>query len=332
MNQSLVYIVILNWENYDDTRLCLGSLMDINYVNKRVVLVDNGSSDNSSLKLKKEFPDIDFLRNTENLGFARGCNVGIREALTGKNCGYVLLLNNDMRVPPGFMEPAVEAAEADPQVGLVTGKVLYDEPPYLIWHAGGFIHPIRRNAITRGFREIDRGQYDQICETHWATGAMMLIKRKVMETVGLLPEEYFFGQEEWDYSVAVRRAGYKILYVPEFTALHKAGGSYPAGHPVLLVYNSVRNKLIFNQKYLPKLVWPLWRLLYWLYLQILWPRRAHWGCRTEQDYEVRLRAAHLAFSDHRGLRPVTLADLEDAARRLGPTPTWGAGWHPKANG
>jgi GT2 family glycosyltransferase len=330
MKEIVIYTVILNWENYADTKKCIESFQRIKYNKVKIIVVDNGSLDGSGLRLQEEFPDTIFCFNKQNLGFARGCNVGIKVALADPQCHYVLLLNNDMRVDGGFLEPAIRAAEADPRVGLVTGKVLYDDPPNLIWHAGGYIHPIRRQGMTRGFREIDRGQYDQICETHWASGAMMLIKRRVLETVGLLPEEYFFGQEEWDYSVAVRRAAFKILYVPEFKAFHKAGGSYPAGHPVLIVYNSVRNKLIFNQKYLPKPMWHLWRLLYWVYLQVLWPRRARWGCRTEQDYQVRLQAARLAFKDHRGIRPIELADLKDAARRLGPTPTWGAGWHPKA--
>jgi len=328
-NWPKVCIVVLHWKNYESTRDCLESLGAITYPHREIVVVDNHSEDGSIERLQIDFPHCYFLLNDANLGFARGCNVGIRFAYA-QGAHYVLLLNNDIRVTPGFLEPAVCAAESDPRVGLVTGKVLYLDPPNMIWHAGGYIHPIKRNAITRGFREIDRGQYDKVCETKWATGAMMLIKRSVLETVGFLPEEYFFGVEEWDYSTAVRKAGFKILYVPEFKAYHNAGASYPAGHPVLIVYNGVRNKMIYNQKYMPRPLFLLWRLFYWMYLQVWWPRRAWWGCQNEEDYRVRLMAARLAFKDHKGIQRIELKDLEEAARRLGPTPTWGSGWHPKA--
>jgi hypothetical protein len=319
--------VVLHWRNYQRTRAALRSLETLSYPNYRVLLVDNFSNDGSAEKLETEFPHHIFQRNQSNLGFSRGCNEGIRAAYSG-GAAYVLLLNNDMEVEPGFLEPAIAVAETNPQVGLVTGKILFGDRRDVIWQAGGKIDTLRIQGSPRGWNETDQGQYDVQCQTHWASGAMLFIPRRTIETVGLLPEEYFFGVEEWDYSRAVEDAGLKILYVPSFRGYHHAGGSYKAGHPILIVYNGVRNKLVYAQKHLSAPAWFLWKRLFRCYLAVAWPRKARWGCETEVDYRARLKAARLAFSDHRGIERIELSDLEEAGIRIGPTPTWGNGWGP----
>jgi GT2 family glycosyltransferase len=323
-----VYIIILHWKAYYDTRVCLLSLKELVYPNHKVVVVDNHSNDGSVERLHAEFPEYIFIFNEGNWGFSRGCNAGLREAY---HCGadYALLLNNDMKIEPGFLEPAVIEAEKNSRVGAVTGKILYKETPDIFWQAGGYIHPFRIQGIPRGKGEKDHGQYDQTCETGWASGAMSLICRSTIEKVGYLPEEYFFGQEEWDYSTAILRAGLKILYVPEFKAYHHVGASYHAGHPVLNIYGGYLNKMIYAEKYMPAWKWKLWRLSFQVYLRLRWPILAHQYCQCEEDYSVCLRAAYMAFEDHKHLKKVGLAELEDAARRLGPTPTWGDGWQPR---
>jgi GT2 family glycosyltransferase len=316
-----VYIVILHWKSQAHTRRCLQSLQKITYPNYRVVVVDNGSGDGSAGRLQTEFPDCRYLLNESNLGFARGCNVGMRYAYE-LGADYVLLLNNDIEVVPGFLQPAVQAAEADRMIGLVTGKILFKSPADRIWHAGGRVDFIRGQAVSRGLGQVDRGQYNLSCETRWASGAMMLIKRSVMDAVGPLPEEYFFGQEEWDYSTTVRKAGYRIWYVPAFVACHDVGASYRAGHPVLIAYNAARNKQIYQEKHLPKPAFVIWRVLYWFYLQFAWPWRARHSSDGDHEYQIRRDAARLAFHDHRGIRRIELADLADAARRLGSNTVW----------
>jgi GT2 family glycosyltransferase len=327
-NSRPVYALLLNWNNYDHTKNCLLSLQDVVYPGLKVLVVDNGSSDGSAQRLQKEFSQHSFVFNEANLGFARGCNRGIRVALQNPDCAYVLLLNNDMEVEPNFLEPAVAMAESEAQVGLVTGKILFGDRRNVIWQAGGNIDGIRIQGVPRAWNEVDIGQCDAVCETNWASGAMLLIPRKTMESVGLLPEEYFFGVEEWDYSTSVRKAGLKIMYVPDFKAYHYAGGSYKAGHPILIVYNGVRNKLVYAQKHLSPPVWLIWKMVFWCYLQFAWPKRAWWGCQNSLDQQARLRAARLAFADHHGVRKIELSDLERAAKEIGPTPTWGNGWGP----
>jgi GT2 family glycosyltransferase len=327
-SHPVVYAVVLSWNNYHDTQRCLESLQRVTYPNLKILVVDNGSTDGSGQRLREEFGQHRYVFNEANLGFARGCNRGIRVALEGADCAYVLLLNNDMEVEPDFLDPAVKMAEENASVGLVTGKILFGDRRNVIWQAGGHIDGVRIQGAPRAWNEVDAGQCDAVCETNWGSGAMLLIPRKTMEIVGLLPEEYFFGSEEWDYSTSVRRAAMKIMYVPEFKGYHRAGGSYKAGHPVLIVYNGVRNKLIYAQKHLSAPAWLVWKQVFKFYLRFGWPRRARRGCQTEADYAARLKAARLAFADHRGIHKIELIDLERAAKAIGPTPTWGNGWGP----
>jgi len=244
-----VAIVVLSWNGYEHTKRCVESLEGITYPNYEVVIVDNGSTDGSAQKLAAEFGRHKVLVNGKNLGFARGHNVGIRYALENR-ADYVLLISNDFVVAPGLLEPAVEVAESDDTIGLVGGKIyLLDRPGYL-WYAGGEVDVLRGMVSVYGLDERDEGQYDRTRSISFVSGAKMLIKRAVLENVGLLPEEYFFGIEEWDYSVAVRRAGYKLCYVPGFTSYHKVQGSHSLARPKYL-YSWWRGRLIFQQKYCP---------------------------------------------------------------------------------
>lgn len=259
-----VSVIVLNWKNFPDTKLCLNSLEQSGYPNLRIIVVDNCSPDDSAKLLRAEFPHHDVLITESNLGFARGCNVGIREALKDSDCAYVLLLNNDATISSGTLERAVRFAEADSKVGVISGKIHLSTKANTIWYAGGRIDRWRGRAVVRGFSEIDQGQYETACEVGFATGALMLIKREVLEKVGLLPEEYFFGVEEWDYSLKVKQSGYKLFYVPQFIASHKADGSHWNYDPKF-VYNSYRNKLIFQEKYLPPILFALWKKAFAVY-------------------------------------------------------------------
>jgi GT2 family glycosyltransferase len=174
----------------------------------------------------------------------------------------------------------------------------------IIAHAGGDINRWRGSLVIRGFGEVDRGQYDTPAEVGFVTGAMMLIKREVLERVGLLPEEYFFGTEEQDFSFNVRKKGFKIYYVPEFVSYHAGDGSHWNWDP-RFVYNGYRNKLIFQQKYLPRGVFPLWKLIFSFYATFfavrLWRRLAkRYGYDKDRPvcYEEMRFALMKALQDH----------------------------------
>lgn len=266
MTAPRVAVVLLNWNNYPDTHACLASLAAATYPDLAVVVADNGSKDGSGERLAAEFPQHTHVPTGANLGFARGCNVGIRAALADPAVRYVLLLNNDAQVTSGFLEPLVAAAEADPQVGAVSGKVRMHGDR--IWYAGGQVDRVRGGVRARGLGEVDRGQYDRPGETRFVTGALMLIPRRVIEAVGPLPEEYFFGFEEYDYSLLLVRRGYTLRYEPAGVVEHKGDGSHSNWDPKYL-YNSYRNKLILQRKYLPLagLTFPVWRRAFRAYVR-----------------------------------------------------------------
>lgn len=266
MNEPRVYVIVLNWNNYEDSKRCVESVQQATYPNLKIVIVDNASADGSGERLRNEFPQHPFVRNEGNLGFSKGCNRGIHVAMEDEDCAYVLLLNNDAVVAPGFLEKAIETAEKDGRIGLVGGKILHSPETKVISYAGGHMNLWRGMVVIRGFNEKDHGQYDEACEVGFVTGAFMLIKRDVLEKVGLLPEEYFFGIEEWDYSYNVQQHGYKLYYVPEFIAYHTGDGSHWNYDP-RFSYISSRSRLIFQEKYLPKALFPLWKLMFYAYLK-----------------------------------------------------------------
>src|SRR4051794_35948913 len=124
MQAPKVSTIVLNWNRYEISRDCIESLLRATYSNHEIVFVDNGSKDGSGERIRREYPQVVYVQNDKNLGFSRGCNAGIRVAM-GRGADYVLLLNNDTLVEPGFLEPLVETAERDRDIGLISGKILF---------------------------------------------------------------------------------------------------------------------------------------------------------------------------------------------------------------
>jgi GT2 family glycosyltransferase len=294
-----VYVVVVNWENFADTKECLSSVLGSGYSNLRVIIVDNGSRDGSIEQLRREFPNEVFLQTGSNLGFARGCNLGLRKALSDRECAFVMLLNNDATIVPGGLARAVAFFGTNARLGALSGKILTSREEKTIWYAGGRIHRWRGQAIVRGFGEKDDGQFDQACEVGFVTGAMMLVRREVLEAVGLLPEEYFFGIEEWDFSLQVTKGGYQLFYFPELVGYHKADGSHWNYDPKF-VYNAYRNKLIFQEKYLPSPLFRFWKILFGMY--------GRYRARSARQRLIEKRKFDLP-------RPVQFDDLDYALAR-----------------
>lgn len=258
-----VSIIVLNWNNYEDTAACLDSVRGLNYPNHRAIVVDNASTDASRERLDEEYEWCEFVLNDENLGFARGCNRGIERVKVDSE--YVLLLNNDCRfLDSDALTNAVKLAECKPDAGIVGGKIYYSGSNK-IWSACGEINWLRGRGVHFGHDKHDSGEFDEVTEVELVSGALMLVKSEVFETVGLLPENYFFGAEEWDFSVQVRRAGYSLYYCPKFEVEHEVGASHDT-FDLRFVYNTYRNKLIFQQRNLQTWTWRLWLTLFYVYL------------------------------------------------------------------
>jgi GT2 family glycosyltransferase len=156
-----------------------------------------------------------------------------------------------------------------------------------------------------------------------------LITRKTIEEIGFIPEAYFFGYEEYEYSVRTLKAGLRIVYSPRFQCVHGDGSSHDPGHPVLMVYNLTLNKFIYARRNLTLSQKRRFTLTYLIYLMTLWPLlpgRASRGCRTFRDFRCRYFSAWLAFLDRNKIERVTLKILLDAQRRIGTSDSWRSSW------
>jgi GT2 family glycosyltransferase len=179
------------------TAKCVHELLKTSYQNYSIVIVDNGSCDGSVEYLSKAFPSIPLIESEDNLEFSRGCNLGIKHALAN-GAEYVALIDNDLILESDGYKEAMRGFEDDPSIGAVTGKI-FTSDRHVLWQAGGYISRLRISGRVRGHFEIDRHKYDSPEFTGWASGAMSVFSADALNRVGLLPEEYFLGQEEWVY-------------------------------------------------------------------------------------------------------------------------------------
>jgi GT2 family glycosyltransferase len=306
-----VGIVILNWNNLEASTRCLRSLAALTYPRHRVYLLDNASTDGSWEALEREFRNqVVTISNPGNVGFSAGCNPGIRRALAD-GCDYVLLLNNDcIVVDPGFLESMVTLAESDPSIGLVGGKIVLWPETSRLWSTGGTLDFWGAERHT-GHRETDLGQYDEVAPREFISGALMLIRRSVVERIGELPEAYFFGKEEWEYSTRARRAGFRLCYQPAARIAHEASNSTDPTN-LMYVYNGTLCKILYKRRNLPRWAFALWDACYAAYLFALFPIKhaLHRGDYLQGHAPKELRRVMCeAWRDSRGLEKVTAGHL-----------------------
>jgi GT2 family glycosyltransferase len=244
----LVYVIVLSWNGKNDTLECLASLRQLTYPNARIVVVDNASSDGTGDALRSAFPNIELIVNNSNLRFAGGNNVGIRRALE-RGAEYVLMLNNDTVVDPKFLSRLVEAAQSNKQIGIVGPKICYFDDPRRIWFAGGLIKWWRGRVAHIGIREVDNGGYDATTEVDYITGCCMLIKREVIETIGMLDERYYIYGEDVDLCIRASQSGYESLYVPSSRVWHKLSASTKGHLSWFKNWNKLKSQLRLMARY-----------------------------------------------------------------------------------
>jgi len=223
MNYPKVSIIILNWNGIEDTTECLNSLREITYPDYEVIVVDNASEGDDVRILKENFDDyIHVIENDKNFGFAEGCNIGMRYALSG-GTDYVLLLNNDTTVASDFLTEMISVGESDESIGILGPKIYFYDQPDIIWEAGGKINWWLGSIEVCAYGEVDIAQRDKITETDLVSGAAMLIKTGIINRISLLDSSFFLGFEDYDYCIRARKAGFKVVYVPSANIWHKVG-------------------------------------------------------------------------------------------------------------
>lgn len=240
-----VAVVILNFNGRKYLEQFLPSVLATTYVNIKIVVADNASTDDSVLFLKQNYPTVDLILLKENYGFARGYN----EALRYVDADYYVLLNSDVEVTAGWIEPVIALMEKDETIAAAQPKLLsfFDKTSFEYAGAsGGYIdylgYPFSRGRIF-DVVEKDIGQYDNVQQIFWATGAAMFVRASVYEALGGLDPYFFAHQEEIDLCWRMQLAGYKIYVVPESVVYHVGGGTLPKGNS-LKTYLNFRNNLI----------------------------------------------------------------------------------------
>jgi GT2 family glycosyltransferase len=221
---SSVLCIVLNWNGWPDTVRCLASLSASTHPELSIVVIDNGSTDGSPDRLAPllRHGRIELVQTGRNLGFTGGVNAGLRLVLE-RGVAYAFLLNNDATVEPGCLATLVAAAGACPEVGLVGPKILWADQPQRIWSAGMSV-AWRRAAVEDHRDEPDDSRFDGRRIVQSLSGCALLVKRAVLEQVGLLDERYFAYYEDLDWCLRARSAGYRSLYVGD-ARVHHAGSA-----------------------------------------------------------------------------------------------------------
>jgi GT2 family glycosyltransferase len=240
----LVSVISINFNAPDVTAAMIRSFEKVTYPNVEIIIVDNASIKGNVDQLKKSFPKIHLIKSPENLGFAGGNNLGIREA-KGE---YILLLNNDTEVDPGFLEPLVKKFQDNPDIGAISPKIYFHHTPNMLQFTGiSEITKYTTRSTGWGFGKMDEGQFDQDRESFFAHGAAMMVPRKVIEKVGMMAEIYFLYYEEMDWGKRIRNAGYKIFYVHNSKIYHKESVSTGRESPLKTYYMN-RARIIYLRR------------------------------------------------------------------------------------
>lgn len=269
-----VYIIILNYNGKTDTLECLESIFRISYLNYKVILADNGSTDETISAVHRKFGNkVKVIENEKNLGFAEGNNVGIREALKA-GADFILILNNDTVVNPNFLDILIKNIQAHPEFSVFSPQIRKYPEKNKIWYAGGrIIWPVASVQMFNRGHLISQTKLKRATQVSFVTGTAMLIKASVFKRVGLLDKKFYLYWEETDWEVRAARAGYKFLYVPDAVIWHKVGKTSGGAKNPKMQYYFFRNNLLFARKNLPIWLWPSFLLFYFgriLFLEILW--------------------------------------------------------------
>jgi GT2 family glycosyltransferase len=247
----LVSIITVNYRQATMTCELLDSIAINTYKNLEVIVVDNGSENDCTSLFQKHYPSVKTIVSTENLGFAGGNNLGIKQA-TGD---FLFFVNNDTVFTEGLIENLLARFDKNLQIGAISPKICYYDTPNIIQYAGFTEIGMTGRNETIGKDEADKGQHDTARPTPYAHGAAMMVRKDLIEKAGLMPEQFFLYYEELDWCCRIRRAGFEIWYEPSAVIYHKESASVGKLSP-LKVYYQNRNRLLFmkrNTQSLPQL-------------------------------------------------------------------------------
>lgn len=254
-------IIIVNWNGREYLETCLRSVFNQTYQQFEVIFVDNGSTDGSVEYVKNNFPQIKIIECKKNYGFAEGNNIGIRRALKNPEIKYVATLNNDTETDNNWLRQLIEVMEKDEKIGAASSKMLFFNQRNIIDSAGDFLLPHSLKAVTRGYKQEDKGQFNKTEECFSARAGAALYSREMLEEV-CLKDDYFDSRffayiEDTDLSVRARLLGWKIVFVPQAVVYHKVAATTKRMSYIFRRHYSGRNRLFMAIKNYPVKLWPL---------------------------------------------------------------------------
>lgn len=316
-----VGIILLNWNGWRDTIECLDSLCRLHHRNFFVVVVDNGSADDSVERITqwaREFrcapPDgesasfhslshdgksatlclaagdekalrdevasgsgsVILVRSAENLGFAAGCNLGMRLSVT-IGSDYLWLLNNDTVVDPESLGKLVSFLEEHPDFAAATGQIRHHRKPDITWNCGGNLLPLgfrRYNYRGAAVRDVPQSGHSQIT---FMTGCAALLRAPLMERIGFLSERFFFGEEDFELCHRLKRLGHPMACCYDAVIFHKVGASISAAseqRTLSKIHIYYLNRFVHMRTYWSYAFWQCWRYSYCAYIVLLL-RKSH---------------------------------------------------------
>ena len=248
--RNSIYAIILNRNNSVDTADAIRSLRRGTCCPRKIILVDNASTDDSLTRLQREFAgetDVAFIANPENIGFAGGNNVGIRIALA-EGAAAVFVFNNDATVAPDCLQRLAEAMEGDPSIGVTAPRIFFFNHPERVWQGGGHFHRWKTGPVTPEKNRLESELPTQERDVTFLSGCALLIRREVIEAIGSLSPDFFIYEEDVDFCLRAAKAGFSLRYIPLAKAWHKIEDVSKDRSNAFVFFNLARSRMLFVRR------------------------------------------------------------------------------------
>lgn len=241
----LISIITLNYNQADITCAFLESTRSLQYPHYEILVCDMASEVDPTAQITRgNYPYTRVLRSKKNLGFAGGNNWGMRQAI-GE---FFFIVNNDTEVTPDLLNKLIKPFYEQSDIGVTCPKIKYFSNPNIIQYAGFNPMNVYTGRTTSiGSMEEDRGQYDEPRSTSAAHGCAMMVKKEILERVGMFAEKFFLYYEEWDWSARITRANYKIWYTADAEIYHKESLTVGKTNPIKTYYLT-RNRILYMRR------------------------------------------------------------------------------------
>lgn len=242
-----VCIITTAWNQVDKTMACLETISAQDYPELSILVIDNGSTDDTVKQVSEKYPQARIISLPENLGPTRGYNVGFRQALAD-NFNLIFLVNNDTLLAPDCVGLLAREAMSSSDIGLLMPKIYYADDPRRIWSVGGWENPWNMEVERPGEDKIDNGEWEEAVDIDDAPFCAVMLTRNLFETIGLPDEDYFLYYEDRDFSRRIKEAGFRLRLVPSAHMWHAVSSSSGGSDSPNERYWMARSGILFFRK------------------------------------------------------------------------------------